>query len=262
MAQAERITGSTLGERIEPRTIADDAPWSWLAQAITIYLNQPVLCAGYGILFVGIGYGMALALTSAGLAAAMPVALGAFALMGPLMAAGVYSIARAAEEGRSAGYNEVVFPRAAAPSQIAYLGVMLLVGVFVWVVVAFALFAMLGAGEAVRSASFGAFLLGTGEGLLMLVLGTAIGGLIALAIFAASAFSIPMLMDRDTDFVSAISASVAAVRRNLKPMLLWAWLIAFSVALGGATLLFGFIVLFPLLGIATWIGYRDTFPSR
>jgi uncharacterized membrane protein len=39
-------------------------------------------------------------------------------------------------------------------------------------------------------------------------------------------------------------------------MLLWAWLIAVMIAVALATLLIGLVVVFPLIGHATWHAYR------
>jgi uncharacterized membrane protein len=64
-------------------------------------------------------------------------------------------------------------------------------------------------------------------------------------------------MDKHIDVVSAISLSMRTVTNNLKPMLLWAWLIALLIAFGCATLFVGLIVAFPLLGHATWHAYRS-----
>jgi uncharacterized membrane protein len=71
---------------------------------------------------------------------------------------------------------------------------------------------------------------------------------------------VPMLMDREIDFVTAIVASVDAVKRNPGPMLLWAWLIALLVGFGLATLFVGLIVVFPLVGHATWHAYEELVP--
>lgn len=236
-----------------------DAPWRWLKKGWADYKRAPVLSAGYGLLFTGVGYLIIFGLIRTGLLAAAPVAIGAFALVGPLMAAGLYALARALGEGRRPGAGEVIFVRAAAPTQVAYLGVLLLVGLFAWTICAAALFAMFGAGGPIIEGRFAEFALGTSQGLAMITIGTIVGGAIAFAIFAATAFSIPMLIDRDVDFITAIGTSFTAVKGSPRAMVLWAWIISLCIAIGAATLLFGFIVIFPLLGLATWHAYREVF---
>ena len=90
----------------------------------------------------------------------------------------------------------------------------------------------------------------------MLAVGTAVGGVIACAVFAAAAFSIPMLLARDVDAISAIIASVGAVRAAPFTMLVWAWLIVVLTVCGLITACLGLIVTFPLVGHATWHAYR------
>jgi uncharacterized membrane protein len=91
-----------------------------------------------------------------------------------------------------------------------------------------------------------------------LAIGSAVGSLFALAAFAASAFSLPMLVDRRADAVTAVVTSVNAVLRNKRAMLVWALLIVLSVAVGFATALVGLAVTMPLIGHATWHAYRET----
>lgn len=237
------------------------APWRWIAEAVGVYRRQLAISVGYGLLFVVIGYGLFALLVSAGLISAMPMALGAFALVGPLMAAGLYAVARVDDLGGKANLGDALFPRAASPTQIAYLGVILLVAVFFWTVVAAALFAIFHAAGLSSLEEFTAFALTTPRGLSMIAVGSVLGGLIAFGIFSVSAFSIPMLMDRHVDFATAIGASVQTVKTRPAKMILWAWVIALFTAVGAATFLLGFIFLFPILGYATWIGYRDVFGS-
>ena len=59
-----------------------------------------------------------------------------------------------------------------------------------------------------------------------------------------------------------MAASVASVRLNPKAMMLWAALIAGFMALGIATLFAGLVVMFPLVGHATWHAYRDLVKDR
>ncbi|MEM7173332.1 MAG: DUF2189 domain-containing protein, partial [Pseudomonadota bacterium] len=97
----------------------------------------------------------------------------------------------------------------------------------------------------------------TAHGLGMLLIGTVSGGLIAFTVFAVSAISIPILMVEDSDAPAAIVLSVKSVLRNLKPMLLWAWMIMLLTIFGLATGYLGLIVVFPLVGHATWHAYRS-----
>lgn len=92
---------------------------------------------------------------------------------------------------------------------------------------------------------------------LYLGVGSAVGSIFASICFAASVFSLPFIANRDADVVTAVVSSINAVLRNRWTMLFWAFLIVVLTAVGFATLMFGFIVIIPLLGYATWHGYRD-----
>jgi uncharacterized membrane protein len=76
-------------------------------------------------------------------------------------------------------------------------------------------------------------------------------------VYAITAVSIPMMVDRDVDAITAMMTSLRAVAANLLPMLLWAGLIVALSAVGFATLLIGMVVILPLLGHATWHAYKD-----
>jgi uncharacterized membrane protein len=66
-----------------------------------------------------------------------------------------------------------------------------------------------------------------------------------------------MLMDRDSDAISAAMTSAKAVGVNLGAMAVWAAIIVALVAIGFATMMIGMVILLPLLGHATWHAYRD-----
>lgn len=85
-----------------------------------------------------------------------------------------------------------------------------------------------------------------------------VGGLFAAIVFAFSAFSMPMIMHRNVDAVTAAITSINAVLRNKKPMMLWALIILLSIIIGIGTFFVGAIFLWPLIGLATWHAYLDT----
>ena len=93
--------------------------------------------------------------------------------------------------------------------------------------------------------------------LLYLGVGSAVGSIFVAICFAASVFSLPFIANRDADVITAVVSSINAVLRNRWTMLLWGILVSLLTAVGFATALFGFIVIIPLLGYATWHGYRE-----
>lgn len=93
---------------------------------------------------------------------------------------------------------------------------------------------------------------------LFLGVGTTVGALFTALVFSASAFSLPMMLDRQADTVTAVLTSVNAVLRNKGPMVVWAALIGLCLIVSFATAFLGLAVLMPVVGYATWHGYRDT----
>jgi uncharacterized membrane protein len=91
----------------------------------------------------------------------------------------------------------------------------------------------------------------------MSAIGTAVGGVIAFAIFLLTVVSIPMLMNERTDAFTAIATGVNAFRSSPGVMVLWAWLIGIIFLGGVASMFVGLAIAFPLLGHATWHAYRD-----
>jgi uncharacterized membrane protein len=90
----------------------------------------------------------------------------------------------------------------------------------------------------------------------MLAVGTVVGGIFALLLYMITVIALPLLLDREVDFVTAMITSFQVVMANPLPMLIWAALIA---TLTFAAMIPGFLGLFlvlPVLGHATWHLYR------
>jgi uncharacterized membrane protein len=104
------------------------------------------------------------------------------------------------------------------------------------------------------SSSLAVFL--TSEGLMMLVFGTLVGAAFATLLFCLTVVSLPMLLDREVDFVTAMLTSVALVRENPRVMLGWGALIAICLFLGMLPAFLGLFLVLPVFGHASWHLYR------
>ncbi|TAK79730.1 MAG: DUF2189 domain-containing protein, partial [Aquabacterium sp.] len=85
---------------------------------------------------------------------------------------------------------------------------------------------------------------------------TAVGAIFALWIFAVSVISMPMLMDRDTDAISAGLTSLRLVLAQPLVMGFWGLLITLLVAAAMLPWFLGLLVVAPVLGHASWHAYR------
>ena len=94
-----------------------------------------------------------------------------------------------------------------------------------------------------------------------LTIGSLIGSVFAVVTFSASAFSLPMIMHRDVDSITAIVTSINAVLRNKLTMFVWLALIVSMLLVGVVTMFVGLVVIIPLIGYAAWHGYLEAIDS-
>ena len=174
--------------------------------------------------------------------------LSGFVFIAPVLALGLYAISRQLEAGVTPSLASGLRQQRRSLGNAMVFALVLLIVFLVWA----------RAGSMVH-VFFPADADPGWQGLVVFFgIGSAVGSLFALVSFAISAFSLPMLCDRDVDAVSAVVSSVNAVLRNKRAMAVWVALIVLLTALGFATALVGLSVTLPLLGHATWHAYRDT----
>lgn len=232
-------------------------PWLWLAAGWRDMLAAPLVSAFYGVLAVLTSFVLV-----AGLAMVemhylvLPLAAG-FMLMGPVLAVGLYEASRLLERGEPVTPHAVLGAYQRNATQIAGMGVVLMLALLAWIRVAFLVFAIFYSSSPPALDQLVGRIFFSAETIPFLLTGGAVGAVIATAVFAISVVSLPMLLDRETDLFTAMAASVHAVRRNARAMLVWAALIALFTAAGIATAFVGLAIAFPLIGHASWHCYRD-----
>ncbi len=241
--------------------LSTEAPWRWLSKGWADLWRTPALSLSYGAAFVAIGLTISFGLWNIGLSAMIPAAAGTFALVGPMMAVGLYEMSRRYETGLDFSIFDIIFVTTKSPIHIAYIGFLIMFGLLVWARITAILYALFANTSYMPLSQFTKFILETPDGLLLLIFGTIIGAGIALALFAMTAFSIPMLLDKKMHALEAVKRSVQVVKREPGIMMHWAWLIVILVGLGIITGFVGLIIVFPLLGHATWHAYREVFPE-
>ena len=177
-----------------------DAPWNWLAAGWRDMWAAPRISLAYGVLFALLSVGLMLGLLVAGLPSLVLALAGGFLLVGPVAAVGLYEASRRLEAGRSVDFGEVIRAGLNAPGQLGFFGAILAFLYFVWLQVAFLLFMLfLGSRGLPPASEFVPTLLFTLNGLGLLMVGTAVGGIRATVAFAISVISVPLLLTRRAD---------------------------------------------------------------
>lgn len=179
-----------------------------------------------------------------------------FLLAGPFLAIGFYDLSLRNERERMG------FPRQAAFStvkrnlvSIGLFGVLLAFIFSVWERISAILVGLYLGTSGVPEAGMGLFL--SRDHLDFLLLYAVFAVLLSLAVFSLSVVSLPMLMDRQIDIVTALITSLWVVWENRITMLVWGIVIVSLIALAALSWFAGLAIIFPILGHATWHAYRD-----
>jgi len=238
--------------------VATDRPWVWLTAGWQDMLATKPVALAYGGAVCLAGWVVSLLLFELGTLWAILPATSGFFLVGPMVAAGLYEVSRLREQGRSPTLADLVAPFRRNGSQIAFIGMALLVIHLFWVRIAGLIFMLFFGLHGLPNLEHLPYAMLKSDQLLpFLVIGTGFGFVLAAASFAVSAVSIPMLVDREISALEAITVSIQAVLENWKPMLLWAGLIVLFAGLALVPFYLGLVLVFPLVGHATWHAYRD-----
>ncbi len=226
-----------------------------LAAGWADFRAQPVYGLFFAAIFVVAGILLSYVLFTRGeLTWLIPAAAG-FPILAPFTAVGLYEVSRRSEAGLPLSWSSILGAvRGRGDEQILSMGVIIFVAFGFWVIVAHVVFsvALVEAGAGSESLAF----LLTETGIIMLLVGSAIGGIMALAFYAITLVSLPMLVDREVDFLTAIIASLRAFKSNKVILLAWACFIAISLFLAMLPGLLGLFIILPVLGHATWHLYR------
>lgn len=236
------------------REVPAGAPLRWIGRGLGDLRACPIPSLFYGFCFTGMGllltvmfrhaYEYTAALTSG------------FLILGPFLAMGLYELSRRRERGESCTLAPTLTVWRRNAGNIGVFAVVLGVVFLVWARASLVVFALFYTEEMPSLSGFVGQMLRL-ENLEFLGVYFGVGLIFAFVAFAASVVSIPLMLDRNQDAVSAMLASFGALLRNPAPMLLWAVLIVSLTLIGFLTFHVGLVLTMPIVGHGTWHAYRD-----
>ena len=185
----------------------------------------------------------------------LPGAVSGFLVVGPILATGLYALSRRLEQGQKPTLRDVFYAWRCASRCLFRFGLLLALVATAWVLLSVILFHFFIDTEIDGALDFLRYVIRQDDGIFLLW--TILAGLVAAVTFAVSVISVPLLVDRDVNTPLALRTSVRAVAENPITMTLWALFILAVSAFSVATLMLGFIVVYPVLGHASWHVYRD-----
>lgn len=242
------------------RQLAAGAPLGWIRKGWADLWAAPRQSLTYGSIVVGLSLALAYVTIELGGYWQLLSLVSGFILISPVLAVGTYAISSQIERGEKPSLRRCLREEQRAFGNLMVFALMLMVVFLVWA----------RAGSAIHIFFPMTERPGWRDYLTFFGIGSAVGSIFALMVFSAAAFSLPMMVDRRVDTVTAVITSVNAVLRNKAAMAVWAACIVLAVAPGFALLFIGrergaglawimvaLGITLPLIGHATWHGYRE-----
>lgn len=255
------LTGKILENHDEPSPIPEighltvsELLWS-LKAGWYDFRAAPFFGAFFSAVYVLGGLGL-LALGAGTVAWTLAVSLG-FPLVGPFAAVGLYEVSRKLEKQEPLVWREIlgVVVRERR-RQIPWIGAIVVIYFLIWTLLAHMIFALMLGPSALFNMSNSFYLFFTTRGLIMVGVELTLGAVMAFILFSITVVSLPLLLEKEIDFVSAMILSVRTVMANLFVMIVWAAMIAALIFIAMIPMLLGLFIVLPILGHATWHLYR------
>lgn len=258
MTTLQAISPGRVADRPQVRDIGSEDFKAAFRRGFDDFLAMPTHVVFISLIYPLVGVFVALLAFGANVIPMLfPLAAG-FALLGPFLAVGLYELSRRREQGLDTGWNRAFDGlRRPAAGALAKVG-LVLAAIFVsWLVAAQGLYwALYGNYAPETFLGFAHEVLTTPRGWALIAIGNLVGFAFSLLVLAVSVVSVPMLVDRDADALTAIETSLEAFRQNPRTLTLWGFVVAGMLVLGSLPLFVGLAVVMPILGHATWHLYK------
>ena len=222
------------------------------------FLARPVMSGFFGLFYAVFGILFVWCLVWLGKVWMIIPAAIAFPLVAPFAAAGLYEMSRRLQKGESFGWSDILAVMAhQSKREMGWMAFVTLFVLWVWfyqfrtvlvIVLQDSSFSDLDG--FVRTVFF------TPEGWLFLAIGTCVGAFLSAVLFSVTVVAMPILLDREMDFISAMLTSIRVVTENPAVMLGWAAIITVTMLVSLLPAFLGLIFTLPILGHTTWHLYQ------
>jgi uncharacterized membrane protein len=230
-------------------------PLTWLNRGWMDMRRNWGASLGYGALTVAFGWTLLVFCGTHPYYVA--AAISGFLLVAPVMSAGFAEMSRRYSSGQSANFDESLEGFARNPHALLWFGAILAVCAIVWFAASMVMLSNVFhiAAPDMQETLYRGFIDSMNRSQVEAYV--AVGGVLAALVFVLSVVTVPLIIDQQAGAGQAMRASVRAVFSNIPAMILWSALILVLTVIGYAPLLFGLLIVSPLLGHATWHAYRD-----
>ena len=234
------------------RTLHWRDPLHWLALGWRDFVRCPGIGLFYGGCFMVMGWALLKVYEQA---PAYTLALSAgFLLMGPFLCLGLYRASQRLEADEKPDFGDSLLAWDTRTAQLGIFGFVLLVLEMLWGRATLVIFAVSFDGMPDFKGSLLALL--NPENIGFIGAWAAVGAVFATLIFAISVVSIPMILHRQTDAITAGLTSLRLVLTQPGVMAWWALLIALVIGVALLPWFAGLLVAGPVVGHASWHAYR------
>ncbi len=226
-----------------------------LSAGWALFRAHPRVSCAYAAVFACVGLVLLGGVTLVGMTPmALPLA-GGFMLVGPVLLTGYFNVARVEREGGTPHFTDLLAGFRQAPRELWVIALVCMFLFMVWVTDAATIYSFMIGRTPVMLRDVAAH----DQVLAFEFYGSLMGSALAFAIYAVSAFSVPLLFDRRATLIGAVVASVRAVFGNFVVALAWALVLAVAM-IGSILLLPLFIIVLPWLSYASYALYREFYP--
>lgn len=243
---------------IRVNTVTSEDVAASLRAGFSDFLTHPVMSGFFGLFYAVFGILFVWGLFWLGKVwMVLPAAI-AFPLVAPFACAGLYEMSRRMQRSEHFGWSDILTVMARQRRrEMGWMAFVTLFVLWIWFYQFRTLLVIILQDSPFSDVQgFLNIVFFTPEGWTFLVIGTLVGAILSAVLFSVTVVAMPMLLDRDIDFVSATLTSLRVVRENPVVMLGWAAIIMATMVLSLVPAFLGLIFTLPILGHTTWHLYQ------